>query len=73
MADDGSATPASRLNPGAVSVTDLARLLTRLYGERVTEDMIRADIAAGAPTNADGTINIVRYAAWLLRALSHGA
>jgi len=28
--------------------------------------MLEADVAAGAPTNADGTINLVHYAAWLL-------
>ena len=26
---------------------------------------IAADVVAGAPTNADGSINLVRYAAWL--------
>ena len=29
--------------------------------------MLRADLAAGAPTNPDGTINLVHYAAWLAR------
>jgi hypothetical protein len=30
----------------------------------------RADIDAGAPTNADGTINLVHYAAWLVKEMS---
>jgi hypothetical protein len=60
----------SRLNPGALPVADAARVLTRLVrggGKAVTEDMLRADINAGAPTNADGSINLVHYAAWLVK------
>jgi hypothetical protein len=34
--------------------------------------MVKADLAAGAPANADGTINLVHYAAWLAREASHG-
>jgi hypothetical protein len=36
----------------------------------VTVDIIKADLAAGAPANADGTINLVHYAAWLVREMS---
>jgi len=36
----------------------------------VTGDMLREDIDAGAPTNADGTINLVHYAAWLVKELT---
>jgi hypothetical protein len=32
--------------------------------------MIEADRAAGAPTNAGGTINLVHYAAWLVREMA---
>jgi len=46
-------------DPRALSVTDLARLLN------VAEEKIREHIVAGAPTAADGTINLVHYAAWL--------
>ena len=60
----------SRLNPGALPVTDAARVLTRLGGKAVTEEMLRADLDAGAPTNADGTINLVHYAAWLVREMN---
>lgn len=48
-------------------INDAARLLSAAGGTRVTAEMIRADVAAGAPTNADGTINLVHYAAWLIR------
>ncbi len=58
---------AAGLNPNALSLADAARLLARVGGQAVTVEMLQADIAAGAPTNADGTINLVHYAAWLLR------
>ena len=62
----------ARLNPAALSVADTARVLTRLGGKPVSETMLRADIGAGAPTNADGTINLVHYAAWLVKEMSAG-
>ncbi|MCW5777761.1 MAG: hypothetical protein KIS87_15095 [Phycisphaeraceae bacterium] len=57
----------SRLNPAALPVADAARVLTRLGGKPVNEEMLRADIDAGAPTNGDGTLNLVHYAAWLVK------
>ncbi|QOJ16278.1 MAG: hypothetical protein HRU76_01110 [Phycisphaeraceae bacterium] len=62
----------SRLNPAALPVADAARVLTRLGGKPVTEAMLRADIDAGAPTNAGGTLNLVHYAAWLVKEMSVG-
>ena len=54
----------------ALGVEDVARLLTRAGNKPVTMDMLNADIAAGAPVNADGTINIIQYGAWLVRAVA---
>ena len=62
----------SRLNPAALGVADAARVLTRIGGKPITEEMLRADIDAGAPTNANGTINLVHYAAWLVKEMSAG-
>lgn len=45
---------------------DLARLLSDVSNYAVNAASIEADVAAGAPTNADGTIDLVAYAAWLL-------
>lgn len=59
-----------RLNPGALRVADAAALLSKVGGERITEAMIRENIRAGAPTNADGTINLVHYAAWLVEQMA---
>jgi hypothetical protein len=47
------------LNPAALRPADAAQALG------ISEDMIAEDLAAGAPANADGTINLVHYAAWL--------
>ena len=70
--DGGPAQGMSRLNPAALPVADAARVLTRLGGKPVTEAMLRADIDAGAPTNAGGTLNLVHYAAWLVKEMSVG-
>ena len=61
-----------RLNPVAMTVEDAAKLLTKAGGVRVSEAQIRKDIEANAPTNADGTINLVQYAAWLVREMATG-
>jgi hypothetical protein len=58
------------LNPTALSVADTARLLTAAGGQLVTAEMIQRDIASSAPTNADGTINLVHYTAWLAMQMS---
>lgn len=60
----------ARLNPAALALADAARVLSRLGGGGATEAMLRADIDAGAPTNADGTINLVHYAAWLVNEMA---
>lgn len=62
---------ASKLRPNAIPLADAARVLTAAGGIRVDVEMIQADVALGAPVNPDGTINLVHYAAWLVRELSN--
>ena len=64
--------PRKPINPAALSPADAARLLAQASGTSVTEAMLRADLAAGAPANADGTINLVHLAAWLVKEMNHG-
>ncbi len=45
----------------------VAKVLRAAGARGLTEENIRADIDAGAPVNADGTINLVHYTAWLAR------
>jgi len=58
------------LHPTSLPVADAARLLTRTTGQPVHVEIIEADLAAGAPANADGTINLIHYAAWLVRKMA---
>ena len=42
----------------------------RRSGSRtLTLERLEADIAAGAPVNADGTLNILKYVAWIAKEL----
>ena len=60
------------LIPTALTLADAALLLTKVAGQLVTTAMIETDRAAGAPANADGTINLIHYAAWLVKEVTHG-
>ena len=62
-----------RLNPTALSVEQAAQVLSAVGRTAITAEMLHQDIAAGAPTNADGTLNLVFYAAWLVKERGHGA
>ena len=53
------------LNPAAIEVTQLARMLG------LPEKTLRDHVEAGAPVNPDGTLNLVQYAAWLNRPIEN--
>lgn len=61
-----------QVNPNALTVAQVARLLTRAASSPVTPAMVEADVADGAPTNPNGTINLVHYAAWLVKEMARG-
>lgn len=67
-----SEASANKLNLTAMSIADVVRLLTLVGEGTVTLAMVEADIAKGAPTNTDGTMSLIHYAAWLVRELAHG-
>lgn len=69
MTEDSAKTP---LSPTALRLPDAARLLSRAGGQTLTVEMLEADIAEGAPTNPDGTLNLVHYASWLVKELARG-
>ena len=58
---------AESLKITALTPAQAAKILAAAGNRRITEAMVYADIDAGAPTNAAGTINLVHYAAWLVR------
>ncbi len=59
------------LNPAAMPPAGAAKVLSR-PGQVVTVEMLDDDGHAGAPRNADGTINLVHYAAWLVKEMKRG-
>ena len=63
MAEDSP----NSMNPSALRIDDAARLLSKVDRQPVSEAMLREDIGAGAPANPDGTLNVVHYAAWLVK------
>ena len=73
MVPDPDNVPAkSPVNP-----TGAARCRTRpaCSGRRRSAgrgERARADVDAGAPANADGTLNLVHYAAWLVKEIGRG-
>jgi len=64
--DDNSHSLAGK-SPTSLALVEAAALLTKLAGTPVTVAMLERDLEAGAPRNADGTFNLVHYAAWLAR------
>ena len=60
----GQAGGPGAVNPAALTVTQLARMLS------VPEETIRRHLAAGAPASVDGRVNLVHYAAWLNKELA---
>ncbi|NLX54417.1 MAG: hypothetical protein GXY58_04830 [Planctomycetaceae bacterium] len=60
------------VDPTRLDVEQLARLLSAASGIRIDAERITADVAAGAPTGADGSIHLVHYAAWLVKELAAG-
>ena len=58
--------PDERLsNPQRLTPEELARALSNAGSRLITPEQVEADLAAGAPRNADGTVNILFYTAWL--------
>ena len=48
---------------------EIVLVLRRAGSRTVSLDKLEADIAAGAPVNADGTVNILKYIAWIAKEL----
>lgn len=57
----------------ALSQADFIRLLTQSGARTLTAETLRADIESGAPVNEDGTLNLIDYAAWLMKETAENA
>jgi hypothetical protein len=51
----------------ALQRSTLVKILKQAGSRLITEESIAEDIASGAPQNEDGTINLIEYAAWLVK------
>ena len=69
MSVSGRNTP---LRTTELPISAAVRVLAKAGARHLTEEALRADIEAGAPVNADGTVNLVHYAAWLVRETARG-
>jgi len=67
MSDPAAERERSGVSLTALSVAQAARLFAKLGARYATEARIREDLAKGAPANPDGTLNLVHYAAWLIK------
>lgn len=62
------------VNLAALTPEQMAEILSKAGGRAVDIDQVKRDIEAGAPTDDDGNLNMLAYAAWLARdaqALGH--
>ncbi len=55
------------LNPMALSPENLVKLLVRSGCRIMTLELLQRDIDSGMPVNADGTVNLVKYMAWMIK------
>lgn len=55
------------VNPLALTLEEVTRLLSAAGGRKVTPEQVQADIDAGAPVLPGGRVNLVHYVAWLIR------
>ncbi|QDU76910.1 hypothetical protein Pan97_39670 [Bremerella volcania] len=60
------------VDPNRLSVEQAAKLLSAAAKVRVPVEQIAADLEAGAPQNPDGTVNLMHYAAWLVKEMGRG-
>jgi len=53
-----------------MTLQQAARVLAAVGARYATVENLRRDIEAGAPVNADGTVSLVHYAAWLAKEMA---
>ena len=59
-------------NPTARPKELVVRALSLAGSRTITMERLEADIASGAPVNEDGTVNVIAYAAWILKGNRNG-
>ena len=66
------ATDNAPLDPNRLTPDQAAKLLSAAAKVRIPVEQIAEDFEAGAPRNADGTISLVHYAAWMVKEMGRG-
>jgi len=51
----------------------LVNILRRAGARTISAESLAADFEAGAPRNEDGTVNLIEYAAWLVKGVDGNA
>jgi hypothetical protein len=65
--------PNNTVNPLALPADDAVRMLRRSGCTAMSDETLARLVEDGLPLNADGTLNIVEYAAWMLKEVQgHG-
>jgi hypothetical protein len=59
-------------DPNRLTIEQAARILSTAGRKLVSVEALEQDLATGAPTNPDGTLNLVHYAAWLVKEMGRG-
>lgn len=62
--------PDRQISPLALSIEDAAQVLARSGAPGTRVETIQADLAAGAPQNPDGTVNLIHLGAWLIQEMN---
>jgi hypothetical protein len=63
---------AESIDPTRLTAEQASKLLSAAAKIRIPVEQITEDLAAGAPANTDGTINLVHYAAWIVKEMGRG-
>jgi len=56
----------------ALPLADAAKAMSSAYGQLVTEQQVREVAERGGLLRPDGTVNLIEYAAYLVREMAHG-
>ena len=59
--------PNNTVNPLALPADDAVRMLRRSGCTAMSDETLARLVEDGLPLNADGTVNIIEYTAWMLR------
>lgn len=65
-------TEPTPVDPNRLTPEQAAKLLSAAAKIRIPVEQIAQDLEAGAPRNEDGTLNLVYYAAWIVKELGRG-